>query len=367
MKYTVTCLTPTLAGDGHKLAPIDYMVWKDQVNVLDQTRIFRLLSKGPRLEGYLKQLKSATRLDFASWGGFAQNFAGRRIPFEHAAYSEYWNRAQVESLSIPTFAEGASGPYLPGAAIKGALRTGLLVAALKENSISEMAQRFSERPPRRPAEALEEQLVGSRTRFFAAADSAPVPTSAFKVYLVRTSTLQQQSPGAYKLGWKQSPRGAVDGKRPEESTPAFVEMAAPGSAFEGAWNEHQFFARRISRGSVFAAANGLAEKQLALQKQYAEWTGLPLLLQQVEALQAKVAQARENGTCILNIGWGAGFLGKSAMLDTTAADAKKILQSQMYYQRAIQSGLPFPKTRRVVFLGNQPATLPGWVELIIRA
>jgi hypothetical protein len=36
------------------------------------------------LEGYLAQLKRADKLDFASWGGFAQNFAGRRIPFENA-------------------------------------------------------------------------------------------------------------------------------------------------------------------------------------------------------------------------------------------------------------------------------------------
>ena len=55
MTYRVTVLTPTLVGDGSKLSPIDYMVWRDQVNVLDQTRIFKLLSKGPRLEGYLTQ------------------------------------------------------------------------------------------------------------------------------------------------------------------------------------------------------------------------------------------------------------------------------------------------------------------------
>ena len=86
MKYTITCLTPTLIGDGQRLAPIDYMVWKEHVNVLDQRRIFRLLSKGPRLDGYLSQLKTVDKLDFASWGGFAQNFAGRRIPFEHSLF-----------------------------------------------------------------------------------------------------------------------------------------------------------------------------------------------------------------------------------------------------------------------------------------
>src|SRR5260370_16173566 len=47
MKYRVTVLTPTIVGSGEMLAPIDYMVWRDQVNVLDQARIFRLLAKGP--------------------------------------------------------------------------------------------------------------------------------------------------------------------------------------------------------------------------------------------------------------------------------------------------------------------------------
>ena len=125
MRYRLTSLTPVLVGDGEKLSAIDYMVWKDHVSVLDQRRIFRLLAKGPRLEGYLTQLKKADKLDFASWGGFAQNFADRRIPFEHSSSSAYWERASGESLNIPTFACGASGPYVPGAAIKGALRTGM--------------------------------------------------------------------------------------------------------------------------------------------------------------------------------------------------------------------------------------------------
>ena len=85
MNYRLTVLTPLLVGDGQELAPIDYMVWKDQVNVLDQPRIFKLLSRGPRLDGYLAQLRRADKLDFASWGGFAQNFSERRIPFEHSS------------------------------------------------------------------------------------------------------------------------------------------------------------------------------------------------------------------------------------------------------------------------------------------
>ena len=379
MRYRVTCLTPTLVGDGGKLAAIDYMVWKDHVNVLDQARIFKLLSKGPRLDGYLAQLKRADKLDFASWGGFAQNFAGRRIPFENPAYTAYWNRASGEVLNIPTFASGPSGQYLPGGPIKGALRTGMLFANWKQGMLQEVAQRLSgDRPARRPAEALEEQALGAagvnRMRLISAGDSQPVPVDAFKIYLSRVATLQQRGPGAYALGWKQSPRGAVDGSRPEDSTPSFSEMASPGTVFEGDWGENEFLShpdiRRFSRwpGSnerarIFEAANDYAAKLLGAHAQYAERTMLAALQQEIASLESRLARARESGACLLAIGWGGGLLSKTAWLETDDPDYRRALGNLPFYARALNSPLPFPKTRRIVFLNNQPATLPGWILL----
>jgi CRISPR-associated protein Csm5 len=379
MRYRLTCLTPMLVGDGGRLSAIDYMVWKDHVNVLDQHRIFKLLSKGPRLDGYLAQLKKATKLDFASWGGFAQNFADRRIPFEHAAYSNYWNRAMGDSLNIPTFARGASGPYLPGSAIKGALRTGMLFARMTDGVLRDVAGRIrAERPSRRPAEAAEDQLLGtggnSRTRFFGAADSAPVDHSRFKIYLLRVSTLISRGHDEYSLGWKQTSRGAADGRRPEDGAPAFAEMAAPGSVFEGSWQEKEFFAqsdiRRLlgwrepmERALVFDAVNQYAAGLLALHKSYASRVGLPLLSKTLDELETRLADARASGACLFPLGWGAGVIGKSAWLDTANADYRQVLKSVAVYNSALASGLPFPKTRRVVFLNDQPASLPGWTKL----
>ncbi|HUB32594.1 MAG TPA: type III-A CRISPR-associated RAMP protein Csm5 [Bryobacteraceae bacterium] len=380
MRYRLTCLTPLLVGDGRKLSPIDYMVWKDHVNVLDQWRIFRLLAKGPRLEGYLSQLKKADKLDFASWGGFAQNFAGRRIPFENAAYSQYWNRATGESLHIPTFAAGPSGPYLPGAALKGALRTGMVFANWREGMLQDVLGRVrGDRVPRRPAEMVEEQALGpagaNRMRLISAGDSATVAPAQFKVYLVRTSTLQPRGAGL-ALGWKQSPHGAVEGTKPEDSTPAFAEMAVPGTVFEGDWSEKQFFSqpevRRVvrwpeglDRGRIFESVNVYAAGLIALQRQYASWAGLGLLDQSLAALEQRLAEARERGTCLLCLGWGGGLTSKSAWLDTTNAEYRQILQPYTIYNRALASNLPFPKTRKIVFLNNRPATLPGWAELEI--
>ena len=121
----------------------------------------------------------------------------------------------------------------------------------------------------------------------------------------------------------------------------------------------------VTRAAVFQAANQYAAKQLDAHARYAEWTGIAALSGQIAVLRERLANAESAGTCLLSIGWGAGFLGKSALLDTTTPDARKILQAQNTYARAIQSGLPFPKTRRIVFLGNQPASLPGWIELSV--
>jgi CRISPR-associated protein Csm5 len=380
MRYRLTCLTPLLVGDGRKLSPIDYMVWKDHVNVLDQWRIFRLLAKGPRLDGYLAQLKKADKLDFASWGGFAQNFAGRRIPFESPAYSAYWNRAMGESLHIPTFASGASGQYLPATALKGALRTGMVFAHWRDGMLQDVAARTrGDRPPRHPAEPVEEMALGSagtnRMRYLAAGDSATVSPGDFKIYLLRTSTLQPRG-GNYALGWKQSPRGAVDGNRPEDSTPVFAEMATPGTTFTGVWDEKKFFlqpeVRRsirwpegFNRARIFEAVNVYAAGLLSLQRQYASMAGMGLLDRSLDELEQRLAHARENHRCIVSMGWGGGLSAKAAWLDTTNSDYRQILQAYQIYNRALASNLPFPKTRRIVFLNNKPATLPGWAELAI--
>jgi len=366
MKYCVTCLTPTLVGDGQKLAPIDYMVWKDHINVLDQRRIFRLLAKGSRLDSYLTQLKKSEKLDFASWGGFAQNFAGRRIPFEHASSIPLWERAYAQDLFIPTFATNASGPYLPGTALKGALRSGSVFDRWTEKTILDLAERVEERVPRYFANKAEDSVLGgsgsSRMRRVAVADSSAVAYSGMKVYLLRTATLIARGAEKFELGWK-SQRGSVEARRVDESTPLFAEMAAPGMAFEGIWQERS----AADRGKLFQASNRYAEGQIARHREYAQRTGMKTLAATLDQLEARLNEIRNSDcACVLSIGWGGGLLGKSAYLKTDDDSYRKILRQMPLYQRAIQTGMPFPKTRRVIFEANQPASLPGWVLLEVR-
>ena len=379
MRYRLTCLTPLLVGDGRKLSPIDYMVWKDHVNVLDQWRIFRLLAKGPRLEGYLTQLKNAEKLDFASWGGFAQNFAGRRIPFENAAYSAYWNRAVGDSLHIPTFAAGASGPYLPATAIKGALRTGMVFANWRDGMLQDVLARVKgERLPRRPAEIVEEQALGpagtNRMRFVGAGDSAPVATTQFKIYLLRTSTLQPRG-GISRWAGSRARAARWMARAPRTArrrSPKWPCRAPPSKAIG---------TRRPSSCSPKCGARMRWPESLqprqdlrsrSMSTPRACWRcsastppgpGMGLLDKSLDELEQRLAAAREKGACLLSLGWGGGLPAKSAWLDTTNADYRQILEQYQIYNRALATNLPFPKTRRIVFLNNRPATLPGWAEL----
>ena len=368
MKYRVTCLTPTLVGDGNRLSPIDYMVWKEQVNVLDQRRIFRMLAKGPRLEGYLAQLKQADKLDFASWGGFAQNFAGRRIPFEDPGAVAAWERAPSQNLFIPTFAASAAGAYLPATAIKGALRTGSVFDRWSPATFRDLAAKLgvedsNVRLPRYLASKSEEAVLGaggkSRMRKVSAGDSATIGYAAMKVYLLRTSTLVARGGSKYELGWKSS-RGTSDARRIDESTPTFAEMAVPGTAFEGVWSEEA----AQDRGKLFQSSNRYAASQLARHKEYAQWTGLAPLAATLDTLEAKIRSLEgRTDACVLSLGWGGGILSKVAVADTAESGYRSIAKHIALYQKALQTGLPFPKTRRIVFQGGKAAQLPGWVLL----
>lgn len=376
MIFKLTALTPLLVGDGRELAPIDYMVWKDQVNVLDQARIFKLLARGPRLDGYLAQLRKATKLDFASWGGFAQNFSQRRIPFEDPSSTAIWNAAPSESLFIQTFAANLNGPYLPASALKGALRSGLIFtrwsAATLERAASSMD---GERVARRIAETAEANAGASQMKIVSIADGQPAPGSSFKVYLTRVASLDTRQPGKPQLTWKVAGRGSVLPQRVSDATPIFVEMAAPGTTFSGSWEERSFFENQeLSRAlgwrsipeprMVTDAANQYASAQLNLHSQFADASGLASLQNGIQRLKNELDAAQSSPlTCLLSLGWGGGFVSKSAFLDTNLDSYRKLLRSVPALGRSIRENVPFPKTRRVIFTGGQPTALPGWVKV----
>jgi CRISPR-associated protein Csm5 len=152
-------------------------------------------------------------------------------------------------------------------------------------------------------------------------------------------------------------------------------MAAPGTGFTGEWHERTFLenpelAHALGWRSVpepkliLDAANQHAAAQLELHARYAESTGLEALRQTVQGLNRELLAAKDApGSCLLCLGWGSGFLSKVGFLQTDQESYRKILRAVPGFAKAIREGVPFPKTRRIVFAGGQPSTLPGWVKL----
>lgn len=368
MNYRVTVLTPTLVGSGEALSPIDYMVWRDQVNVLDQARIFKLLARGPRLDNYLTQIRRADKLDFGSWGGFAQNYAGRRIAFEHPSAVGHWNRMPTDHLFIPEFATTTAGPYLPASALKGALRTALLASRWQSKHLEALAAKFDEGTLRRSAaDDLERQTFGGAShdpmRAFSLADSAPATSESFQVYLWRTAKLDNRG-GKISWGWKGVNRNTVEPNRLSDAAARFAEMARPGTTFTGRWSQLARIRTNVNTQALCAASNAYSLTALTLHEKFASACGMSGVVASIRRMKETLATAPDT-TCLINLGWGGGFFGKTGWPHPEDANYRKLLGALPPYARTISSGLPFPKTRRILFLNDQPATLAGWVKVEI--
>jgi len=150
-------------------------------------------------------------------GGFAQNFAGRRIPFENAAYP---------LIGIAPWARACTFPPSPRARPAILAGHGDQGRVAHRHGVRELARRHAaergrarKRGPSAAAAGADGRRAGAgpagtnRMKFVGAGDSGTVGVAQFKVFLLRTSTLQPRGAN-YALGWKRSPSGAVDGARP---------------------------------------------------------------------------------------------------------------------------------------------------------
>jgi hypothetical protein len=123
----------------------------------------------------------------------------------------------------------------------------------------------------------------------------------------------------------------------------------------------------MTRDKVLEAANNHAGTLLDSHLEFANSAELGSLIESLEHLKRRLEQARESGSaCLINLGWGTGILNKVAFPKAGDEGFRNLLARSPHFSKAVRSGLPFPKTRRVVFEKNQPAALPGWILVELR-
>ena len=58
-----------------------------------------------------------------------------------------------------------------------------------------------------------------------------------------------------------------------------------------------------------------------------------------------------------------GFLSKVSFHDTESDAYRKVLRAIPSISKAIRDKVPFPKTRRLIFMDGKPTSIPGWAVL----
>ena len=135
-------------------------------------------------------------------------------------------------------------------------------------------------------------------------------------------------------------------------------MAAPGNVFRGRLAGTLGFT--IAQ-KLFQASNRYAAQLIARHKEYAAWSGLARTAgrdpRSLEKRGRDVANARTLACC--RSAGAAECLENRPIWTPQDESYRKILRQIPFYQRAIQTGLPFPKTRRVVFEGGHRPAFPA--------
>jgi len=337
-RYRLTVLSPLLAGSGELLTPIDYMVWQNEVRVLDQDRIFKLLARNPRLESYLEQLRKADRLEWSQWGGYAQSYAAARIPFASAGLASVWEKARTEDLHIPRFAHGGGRRILPGSAIKGAFRTAWLGGAIDPAKARDLWTECATAGVRWKTLAALDEAAGKRALDGLAFTDARTGADSFRVYQTRVLVLRND---------------AKSGPSEWKSGQQFAEMARSGAVFEG---------RGALPEGVSEAVRVQTRRWIGENAAFAKLAGLKPLIETVEKLREEEAKLADD-SCLIPIGWGAGFRSKTLAPDTSTPEARMALTGMPGIRKSVVAGLPFPKTRRIALDGGGGAALCGWVRL----
>lgn len=337
-RYRLTVLSPTLAGSGELLTPIDYMVWQNEVRVLDQERIFKLLARNPRLESYLDQLRKAERLEWSQWGGYAQSYSSARIPFASGGLTAIWEKARNEDLHIPRFAHGGGRRLMPGSTIKGAFRTAWLGGAIDPEKARQLWSECAAAGLRWKTLAALDAAGGRRALDGLAFSDARTPADSFRVYQTRVLVVRAES--------KSGPSEWKPGQQ-------FAEMARPGAVFEG---------RGALPAGVAESLRVQSRRWLGEHAAFAKYAALKPLTEAVDKLRDEEAKL-SGEACLFPLGWGAGFRSKTLAPDLSTPEARMTVTGMPGIRKAVVPGLPFPKTRRIAIDGGGGAALCGWVKL----
>jgi CRISPR-associated protein Csm5 len=354
-RLRVRSLSPVHVGSGEgdlARAALEFMPLGDRLAVLDPDKLTRGLG-----EAQLNRL----------WAGvpLAEIVEALRPDqlAEMAAYTLPAPRDRVDRIRPHIKIAGAPPrPYLPGSSVKGALRTALAWAMVRDGLVAVGAQDLGRSRYFADA-AVERALFGSdpnhdllRALHVGDTDGL-LPGDALSLSQVSVYSLQRSG--------RLLPKGAQY-RFHLETIDAGAEMSAtarrdnyllePELAARLRWDKGRAYLIEVVRHANDFAAR-LIEQEADFYRRY----GPPPLVGFYEQLAQVLAQVKAAGhTCLCQIAWGAGWTAKTV---GTALDEATLARIKRDFNLGRTGSDIFPKTRRLVEVNGQPAAPLGWLML----
>ena len=356
VKLGLEILTPTQAGSGEELfKELDYIDRAGEAFVVDQVQSFNALASGNLALDTL--LASGSRLsDLVNAAG--QDF-GYRLPWLSA-------KQKIPDKFREQVKDAFNRPYLPGTALKGAIRTALIAEWLR----SMKPEHYSHLLPIKKgsknwaASRLMQALIGkdakkdifrpfkTRDTLFTSSDICLADIRWLNENRWRSMTKKKSFPD-----WK-----IADG--------IFAEVIKPGSLTQTTLQWDGFLLSDSCWQQQGTIANMLPKDFAALREQlnkHAKYRlGREIDFYQSQGKQQPKAECQriltqlenDQDAAYLQLSWGSGWRGMTG--DWASEEQVKSFRELFGLGR---HGKPFPKTRRLVVSGEPKLPL-GWVRLL---
>jgi CRISPR-associated protein Csm5 len=394
--------SPLFIGDGDVLTPLSYVADRGKVYAVNPARFLKGLSEVERqayikwlepildemeqLQARIRETSSPDQRSFLqrqhrqvtsslSLGEFIrQQF--RRDPISVVrklnCIAYIINRATFAGGNIRTFIKNADGsPFIPGTEIKGAIRTSLLYALLKEepslykglqNKLTDLGRYL--RSGTKPQEKVKRlRGVSREVERIARGEKDDARFDFLKFIQVGDATLPSDSLDVQTLesiGTGRRTRTAAEGIRVGAQTEARL-VITPGAECAMRKLGLEKFQGFLTTERLFEAIYSRSKDVLSDTAQY--FKGYPRIQSHIHELE----RANKPQSPLLRLGWGQGFLSTTINLLVREKDKQlyeDIWEGISLQRRQRTTPGNFPKTRRVVSDGRgNPLALPGWVEL----
>ncbi len=379
-KYQLQTVTPVHIGSGETLSHIDgcytngrwYHIDLDKVLAHPSTDLNALTSemaqRNFRWERYLRQHGS----DLS----------------ELAAYNLLCPQSPEEVEIQEAIKTVHNQPYIPGSTLKGAIRTALLGEILNENSdiysesLSQLENLIDQGPqgnPRReqPARRIESLAFGrdpNRDIFRAlhVSDARPLDSSSLEIGMAWTVTLDQSDQLVQKRDGRQEYKNFVQQIQARQRLTftlkidelLFREREKARLGFSELQEKTLHDIAEVCRSAI--------DELMKSEQDFFDYYNLSEIANFYDKL-IDLNNKLPEGAFLLQIGWGTGYHANTVTsLFTNDEESPENLQMDLRerfklgesrFQRGNYDDREFPKTRRILYRGQNPIAPFGWVKI----